>query len=81
MELKKVLERIPDPRGRQWWDRRLWSIPDLILVSMPCEPRSMKARLHLGPSLTRMQIRQLDFMRCHTFNELPWYRISTGGTN
>lgn len=57
MELKKVLERIPDPRGRQWWGCRLLSIPDLILVSMLCGPRSMKARFHLGPSLTRMQKR------------------------
>jgi hypothetical protein len=51
------LERIPDPRGRQWWGCRLLSIPDLILVSMLCGPRSMKARFHLGPSLTRMQKR------------------------
>jgi hypothetical protein len=36
MELKRVLERIPDPRGRQGQDYRLWSILGLILVSMLC---------------------------------------------
>jgi hypothetical protein len=66
MELKKVLERIPDPRGRQGWDYRLWSILGLILVSMLCGRRGMKAAFLLGRSLTRVQKRQLGFMRGHT---------------
>lgn len=66
MELKKVLERIPDPRGRQGRDYRLWSILGLILVSMLCGRRGMKAAFLLGRSLTRMQKRQLGFMRGHT---------------
>ena len=68
MELKKVLERIPDPRGRQGRDYRLWSILGLILVSILCGRRGMKAAFHLGRSLTREQKRQLGFMRgipCH----------------
>ena len=48
MELKKVLERIPDPRGRQGRDYRLWSILGLILVSMLCGRRGMKAAFLLG---------------------------------
>ena len=66
MELKRVLERIPDPRGRQGRDYRLWSILGLILVSMLCGRRGMKAAFLLGRSLTRMQKRQLGFMRGHT---------------
>ncbi len=66
MELKKVLEQIPDPRGRQGRDYRLWSILGLILVSMLCGRRGMKAAFHLGRSLTREQKRQLGFMRGHT---------------
>jgi hypothetical protein len=62
MELKKVLERIPDPRGRQGRDYRLWS----ILGSMLCGRRGMKAAFLLGRSLTRVQKRQLGFMRGHT---------------
>ena len=65
MELKKVLERIPDPRGRQGRDYRLWAILGLILVSMLCGRRGMKAAFLLGRSLTRMQKRQLGFMRGH----------------
>lgn len=66
MELKKVLEQIPDPRGRQGRDYRLWSILGLILVSMLCGRRGMKAAFLLGRSLTRVQKRQLGFMRGHT---------------
>src|ERR1700726_2663467 len=66
MELRKVLERIPDPRGRQGRDYRLWSILGLILVCMLCGRRGMKAAFLLGRSLTRMQKRQLGFMRGHT---------------
>ena len=66
MELKKVLEQIPDPRGRQGRDYRLWSILGLILVSMLCGRRGMKAAFLLGRSLTRVQKRQLGFMRGYT---------------
>jgi hypothetical protein len=66
MELKKVLERIPDPRGRQGRDYRLWSLLGLILVSILCGRRGMKAAFHLGRSLTREQKWQLGFMRGHT---------------
>ena len=66
MELKRVLERIPYPRGRQGRDYGLWSVLGLILVSMLCGRRGMKAAFPLGRSLTREQKRQLGFMRGHT---------------
>ena len=66
MELKKVLERIPDPGGRQGRDYRLWSILGLILVSKLCGRRGMKAAFLLGRSLTRVQKRHLGFMRGQT---------------
>jgi len=66
MELKRVLERIQDPRGRQGRDYRLWSILGLILVSMLCGRWGMKAAFLLGRSLTREQKRQFGFMRGHT---------------
>jgi len=64
--LKAALERIPDPRGRQGKDYRLWSILALIIVSLLLGRRGMKAAFLLGRSLTCEQKRQLGFGRGHT---------------
>ena len=59
MSLRLVLQQMPDPRGRQGQDYRLWSILSLIMVSM------LSAFL-LGRSLTRRQRAQLGFPRDRT---------------
>ena len=69
MQLRFILQQIPDPRGRQGRDYRLWSILGLIVVSMLCGRRGMKATFLLGRSLTRRQKAQLGFVSgatpCH----------------
>jgi hypothetical protein len=42
MQLKTILRQVPDPRGKQAQDYRLWSILGLIVVSL-CGRRGMKA--------------------------------------
>jgi hypothetical protein len=66
MNLKAALEQVPDPRGRQGRDYRLWSVLALIIVSLLSGRRGMKAAFLLGRSLTREQKRQLGFSRGHT---------------
>ena len=66
MSLRLVLQQMPDPRGRQGQDYRLWSILSLIMVSMLCGRRGMKAAFLLGRSLTRRQRAQLGFPRDRT---------------
>ena len=46
--LRLVLLQMPDPRGKQGQDYRLWSILSLIMVSMVCGRRGMKAAFLLG---------------------------------
>ena len=69
MRLKAILQRIPDPRGKQGRDYRLWSILGLIVVSLLCGRRGMKAAFLLGRTLSPRQRAQLGFVRgatpCH----------------
>ncbi len=69
MQLKMILRQVPDPRGKQGQDYRLWSILGLIVVSLLCGRRGMKAAFLLGRHLTRRQKAQLGFVRgttpCH----------------
>jgi len=66
MSLRSVLEQIRDPRGKQGQDYRLWSILSLIVLSMVCGRRGMKAAFLLGRSLSRRQRAVLGFPRDRT---------------
>ena len=66
MNLRSILQRIPDPRGKQGQDYRLWSMLGLIVVSMLCGRRGMKAAFLLGRSLNRRQRGELGFPRDRT---------------
>lgn len=66
MNLRSILQRIPDPRGKQGRDYRLWSILGLIVVSMLCGRRGMKAAFLLGRSLSHRQRAELGFPRDRT---------------
>jgi hypothetical protein len=66
MNLRSILQRIPDPRGKQGQDYRLWSMLGLIVVSMLCGRRGMKAAFLLGRSLNRRQRAELGFPRDRT---------------
>jgi hypothetical protein len=69
MQLKMVLQQVPDPRGKQGQDYRLLSMLGLIVVSLFCGQRGMKAAFLVGRHLTRRQKAQLGFVRgttpCH----------------
>lgn len=69
MQLKTILLQVPDPRGKQGQDYLLGSILGLIVVSLLCGRRGMKAAFLLGRGLTRRQMAQLGFIRgttpCH----------------
>ena len=69
LQLKAILQRVPDPRGKQGQDYKLWSILGLIILSLLCGRRGMKAAFVLGRSLTRRQKAALGFVRgkspCH----------------
>jgi hypothetical protein len=68
MKIREILERVPDPRGRQGREYALWSILALIVVSMLCGRQGCAAAFRLGRSLTREQRKQLGFYRatpCH----------------
>ena len=76
MNLRAVLQQIPDPRGKQGQDYRLWSILSLIVVSLLCGRRGCLAAFHLGRSLTKRQRQLLGFTKgmtpCHaTLTETP----------
>ena len=66
MNLRSILQLIPDPRGKQGQDYRLWSMLGLIVVSMLCGRRGMKAAFLLGRSLNRRQRAELGFPRDRT---------------
>ncbi len=66
MNLRSILQQIPDPRGKQGRDYRLWSILGLIVVSILCGRRGMKAAFLLGRSLSRRQRAELGFPRDRT---------------
>ena len=61
MNLKTVLRAVPDPRGMQGRDYRLWSILGLIVVSMLCGRRGLRAAFFLGRGLNTRQRRSLGF--------------------
>ena len=63
MQLKTILRQVPDPRGKQGQDYMLWSILSLIVVSLLCGRRGMKAAFLLGRSLSRRQKAELGFIR------------------
>ena len=69
MQLKTILQQVPDPRGKQGQDYKLWSILGLIILSLLCGRRGMKAAFVLGRSLSRRQKAALGFVRgtspCH----------------
>jgi hypothetical protein len=61
MNLKSVLREVPDPRGKQGRDYRLWSILGLIVVSMLCGRRGIRAAFFLGRRLNKRERRGLGF--------------------
>src|SRR5271165_5279832 len=63
LQLKTILRQVPDPRGKQGQDYMLWSILSLIIVSLLCGRRGMKAAFLLGRSLSRRQKAELGFTR------------------
>jgi hypothetical protein len=69
LQLKAILQQIPDPRGKQGQDYKLWSILSLIILSLLCGRRGMKAAFVLGRSLSRRQKAALGLVRgtspCH----------------
>ena len=69
MQLKSILQQVPDPRGKQGQDYKLWSILSLIILSLLCGRRGMMAAFVLGRSLSRRQKAALGFVRgkspCH----------------
>lgn len=66
MNLKASLQQVADPRGKQGQDYRLWSILALIVVSLLCGRRGMKAAFLLGRSLTKRQQAGLGFRHGRT---------------
>jgi hypothetical protein len=69
LQLKSILQQVPDPRGKQGQDYKLWSILSLIILSLLCGRRGMMAAFVLGRSLSRRQKAALGFVRgkspCH----------------
>ena len=69
MNLKSIFRQVPDPRGMQGRDYRLWSILGLIVVSLLCGRRGMRAAFFLGRGLNKRQCRALGFSNgktpCH----------------
>lgn len=69
MNLRAVLQQVPDPRGKQEQDYRLWSILSLIAVSLLCGRRGLRAAFFLGRSLNKRQRLALGFVNgktpCH----------------
>lgn len=69
MQLNAILQQVPDPRGKQGQDYKLWSILSLIILSLLCGRRGMKAAFVLGRSLSRRQKAALGLVRgtspCH----------------
>jgi hypothetical protein len=66
LNLKAILQRVSDPRGKQGQDYRLWSILSLIVVSLLCGRRGMKAAFLLGRGLTKRQQAGLGFRHGRT---------------
>jgi hypothetical protein len=60
LQLKSILQQVPDPRGKQGQDYKLWSILSLIILSLLCGRRGMMAACVLGRSLSRRQKAALE---------------------
>ena len=69
MKLKEILQKVPDPRGKQGQDYTLWSILSLVIVGLLCGRRGLKAAFLLGRAMTARQRNALGFMNgttpCH----------------
>ena len=69
MDSKSIFRQFPDPRGMQCRDYRLSSILGLIVVSLLCGRRAMRAAFFLGRGLNKRQCRALGFSNgktpCH----------------
>ena len=69
MDLKSIFRQVPDPRGMQGRDYRLSSILGLIVVSLLCGRRGMRAAFFLGRGLNKRQCLALGFSNgktpCH----------------
>ena len=61
ISVRAVLREIEDHRGKKGRLHPLHAILGLILVSMLCGRKGMKAAFHLGRSLSRKQLVQLGF--------------------
>jgi hypothetical protein len=61
MNLRTLLQQVPGHRGKQGQDYRLWSILSLIVVSLLCGRRGLRAAFFLGRSLNQRQRRALGF--------------------
>jgi hypothetical protein len=70
MKLQEIFAQVPDPRGGQGQDYRLWSILSLITVGFLCGRRGLLAVFHLGRSLNARQRSALGFVKgvtpCHS---------------
>ena len=60
--MKSLLEQVPDPRGLQGQDYKLWSLLALIILSFLCGRRGLMAAFRLGRQLEPEQQRQLGFL-------------------
>jgi predicted transposase YbfD/YdcC len=60
--LKVILQKVPDPRGKQGQDYMLWSILSLVIVGLLCGRRGLKAAFLLGRAMTARQRNALGFM-------------------
>ncbi len=63
MKIKSVLAAVPDPRGKQGQEYRLWSILALIMLGFLCGRHGLMAVFRLGRKLTAKQRQQLGFVR------------------
>jgi hypothetical protein len=69
MKLQEIFAQVPDPRGSQGRDYRLWSILSLIVVGLLCGRQGLLSVFHLGRSLSQNQSHALGFVKgtttCH----------------
>jgi hypothetical protein len=69
MKLKEIFAQVPDPRGGQGQDYRLWSLLSLIAVGFLCGRQGLMSVFRLGRSLNQRQRHALGFVKgttpCH----------------
>lgn len=69
MILKEIFAQVPDPRGGQGQDYRLWSLLSLIAVGFLCGRQGLMSVFRLGRSLNHRQRHALGFVKgttpCH----------------